>query len=57
MQDPTNGLEPKYAARLLNYITNLSNTTCIISSSDELITKHTAFQQYLLINGQLEKKH
>jgi ABC-type bacteriocin/lantibiotic exporter with double-glycine peptidase domain len=57
MQDPTNGLEPKYAERLLNYITNLSNTTCIISSSDELITKHTAFQQYLLINGQLEKKH
>ena len=57
MQDPTNGLEPKYAERLLNYISNLSNTTCIISSSDELITKHTAFQQYLLFNGQLEKKH
>jgi len=57
MQDPTNGLEPKYAERLLNYITNLSNTTCIISSSDELITKHAAFQHYLLSNGQLEKKH
>ncbi len=57
MQDPTNGLEPKYAERLLNYITNLSNTTCVISSSDELITKHAAFQHYLLSNGQLEKKN
>lgn len=57
MQDPTNGLEPKYAERLLNYISNLSNTTCIISSSDELIKKQTTFQHYLLSNGQLEKKH
>jgi ABC-type transport system involved in cytochrome bd biosynthesis fused ATPase/permease subunit len=57
MQDPTNGLEPKYAERLLNYISNLSNTTCIISSSDEVIKKQTTFQHYLLSNGQLEKKH
>ena len=55
MQDPTNGLEPKYAERLLNYITQLSHTTCIITSSDELVTKHTAFEHYLLSNGQLEK--
>jgi ATP-binding cassette subfamily B protein len=57
IQEPTNGIEPHYVERLLNYITNLSNTTCIISSSDELITKHAAFQHYLLSNGQLEKKH
>jgi ABC-type multidrug transport system ATPase subunit len=55
MQDPTNGLEPKYAERLLNYITQLSQTTCIITSSDELVTKHKAFEHYLLSNGQLEK--
>jgi ABC-type bacteriocin/lantibiotic exporter with double-glycine peptidase domain len=56
MQDPTNGIEPQYAERLVQYIAQLPNTTCIISSADEFVCKHQIFTHYLLSNGKLEKK-
>ena len=56
MQDPTNGIEPQYAERLVQYIAQLPNTTCIISSADDFVCKHQIFTHYLLSNGKLEKK-
>ena len=55
MQDPTNGIEPQYAERLVQYLAQLPNTTCIISSADDFVCKHQIFTHYLLSNGKLEK--